>query len=1282
MIEAGARLPRWAAVAWLPVMGLVLSLSLCGCNPGSSQLSGEVYPTMPPTRSAQEADLADIAPSAAPSRSVRFEQLGLEQGLSQNSVHALVQDRMGFLWIGTEDGLNRYDGYDFEVFRPDPTGAEGLGDRWITALYEDSSGRLWIGTRLGGLALFDNQRGTFQRYQHDPADNNSLGSDSITALDGDGSGGIWVGTSNGLDLLDPKAGMFRHYGSDPSDPNTLSSNRITAVHVGQQGILWIGTSDLGLNRLDPVNRKVTRYPYSVPGRAGPCHNRITSVEEDLDGGLWIGTSGGLSYLDPLTGVFTCYRHQIGRQGSLANDAVYAIYQDRAGELWIGTNDGLDLLDREDAVFRHFRRHPGVPDTLSSNTVFSIYEDRGGVLWVGTYGGGLNKHNPRRDQFAYYRHDPDDPASLSMNQISPLLVDRQGYVWIGTYAGGLNRLDPKTGLVTRFRHDDYAVNSLSSDQVLALMQDHEGVLWVGTSLGLERLYANSGKFSHYIPSPTDPTLSRGSAVNLVFEDSSEGLWAGTDSGLRRFDRETGLFYRWRGDPEEGSFLGGKKITAIHEAPDRTLWLGTFDSGLVRYDRGHEILTRYRYDPSKPGSLSNDSVMAIHEDSQGRLWIATAGGGLNLYHPDTDTFSAVTEIQGLASNVVYGILEDSQGRLWLSTNYGLSRFDPELGPFRNYTVHDGLQSNEFSPGAFAQAPDGTMYFGGINGLTAFRPTEIKDNPYVPPIVLTSLTYEGQPLAPDRRPESLDSVILRWPQNSVEFEFAALGYAEPERNVYAYRLDPFDNGWSYIGTRRNGGYTNLPGGIYTLRLKGTNNDGVWNESGATLHVTVVPPFWGMLWFRVGAAVLLLGASYVGYRARVRAVESRNRELARQVSERTADLERRHREMEALYHADEKMLRYLTLEQVLRTLVDVAVDMLPAEKAAVFLWNEALGKLELCVARGFGLQAEQHLAEVRDEGFLADLASRGELMVMSAAPEDSKQEADQPEIVRAVCSEGPCSFLFLPIKSSGDVLGIFCAGFTRPVAFYADTARLFTALVQRAALSIENTRLFDRTKELAILEERNRLARDLHDSAKQKAFAALAQLGTASGILGTEAGPARSHLNEAENLVTEVIQELTFLIQEMYPQALKDKGLATTLREYVFEWENRNEMEAALVIEGERRLPLQAEQAVYRIVQEALANVARHSRATRVEVSLAFGQEMLHIEVKDNGCGFNPGWKPPGMGLRSIRERVESVGGSLEIDSAPGQGTCVLVQVPAQGSWDSTSGGGEHGPDFHHHR
>jgi ligand-binding sensor domain-containing protein/signal transduction histidine kinase len=1190
---------------------------------------------------------------------IRFHRIGLDEGLSQSVITCILQDDRGFMWFGTQDGLNRYDGSSFEVYRPNPNDPGSISDNWINVLFQDHQGYLWVGTTRG-LNRYDPLHGEFTRFLHDPDDPRSLTNDNIQAIYEDSAQILWIGTADGLNRFSSARDGFLQYYTESSLPPGISGNNITALYEDEAGNLWVGTAGNGLNRYVRHFDGFSHYASDPAAPASISSNTITAIVGDRRGLLWVATDRGLEHFDPETGVFVHYRHSSANPASLANDNIQALFVDHAGNLWVGTNDGLDRFDRSRGQFVHYRHEPGNINSLGANTISAIAEDRGSVMWIGTFGGGLSVYDHGQDRFTSYYHQPANPNSLSGNIVFPISVDSQGNAWVGTYGNGLNRFDPVTRQFTHYRHSSDPA-SLQNDDVWAIHVDRSGLLWVGTSTGLDWLDPATGQASHYQASPGDIPLDS-TRIHSIHEDRSGLFWIATDQGLYEFDaRRRAVVARYVHRYDEASSLSDNEIYTIFEDSSGIFWLGTFNGGLERFDPLNRTFRHYRHDPENRSSLSDDTVLSIFEDSHNVLWVGTSGG-LNRYLPEIDAFAHYTDTDGLPNNFIYGILEDAAGFLWLSTNFGLARFDPLTETARNYSASDGLQSNEFSLNSYALGISGEMYFGGIDGFTVFDPLAVEDNPYSPPVVLTAFTQDGIPVDRAVEAEALQEVTLYWPRNYFEFEFVALSYAQPENNQHAYLLENFDDGWNYIGTQHDGRYTNLPSGTYVLRLRGANHDGMWNEAGDSIRITVVPPFWQANWFRTGLMVVALGIAFGGYRLRVMGVDRRNRELERQVRERTSALQRRNEEMQALYQADEKMLRSLTLDHVYQALVDIAEDMLHADRSLILVWQASLKVWQVRTARGFPTGAPHATTACAADGLLRRVAG-GEAIILQDL-QDDPQPGEDPGFVRACLGETVRSAIALPLHTGSALPAVFIVGFRAARLPAEEVQRLFIALVQRAALSIENTRLFEQAKELAVVEERNRLARDLHDSAKQKAFAALAQLGTANGILQSDAGLAKSHMAEAENLVYEVIQELTFLIQELYPVALQEKGLATTLRDYVFEWENRNEILVDLNIRGERRAPLEIEQAIYRVIQEALANVARHSRATRVEIVLNCQDETIDLLVADNGSGFDTGQKPAGMGLRSIRERVEGIHGSLHIESVPGQGTRVHAQVPIQTS------------------
>ncbi len=1216
---------------------------------------------------------------------LRFESLSIEQGLSQSSVRVIFQDSRGFLWFGTEDGLNRYDGYNFNVFKHEPSNPTSISDGWITAITEDQNGNLWVGTRLNGLNRYDPLNGTFTQFKNNPSDSTTLTDNHITALLVDLNNQLWVGTLNGLDRFDTETERFNHYpyaanlagetvensaaesneGNSTSDlgiplrSDKTSSKNISTLYQDSKGRYWVGTLDGGLNAFDPETGIFTHYQYIEGNDETLSSNRVTALAEDEAGNLWIGTQRGLNLFNPQTNRFRSYFHDPEISTSLADNSINILQTDMSGNLWVGTSKGLDRLKTDKTTFVHYQNDPSFLRSLSSNFILSIYEDRGGVMWFGTYGGGVNKYDRQRDRFAYYRHNPQDPKSLSGNFIFPIHVDENGYAWIGTNGEGLNRFHWQTGETIRYYNDPDDPTSLSSNWVLSIVADSEGALWIGTTSGLDRFTPSQGVFAHYRNDPLNPESISANYIYSIYEDSLGQIWVGTFSGLDRLDKKTGIFKHYGVDPNNSNTLSGNKPLAIFEDNKGNIWVGTSESGLNRLDPQTDQFTRYRHDATDNQSLSNDSILSIYQDIKGRVWVGTAGGGLNLYHPATDSFTYYLEKDGLPNGFVYGILEDDLGYLWLSTNFGISRFDPDTETFRNFDAGDGLQSNEFNSSAYAKGKDGEFYFAGINGLNVFHPANITDSGYVPQIALTSLTQDDLPIAIESNVEAAQNLTFEWPQNSFEFEFAALSYNQSNKNRYAYFLEGFDTNWHFIGTKRDGRYTNIPGGNYTLLLKAANSDGVWSEEPTRINITVIPPYWQTTPFRALMGLLAIAAVAGGIRLRTKTIQDRNRQLERVVRERTFALEERNREMEALYQADEKILRNVSMNQVFQTLVNVAIEMLDADRSVVFAWDEKQTKVVPRVSYGFSPKSLKALEFAEGEGIVGQVLTTGKAVAVA----DLDPNHLRPDVREAIIEEGIRSFVHLPIVIDHKVIAVFNVGFTRTDPISEDTVRLFSALTHRASLSIANMELFEQTKDLAVMEERNRLARDLHDSAKQKAFAALAQLGTARGILNGNGQRVSLHLDEAENLIGDVIQELTFLVQEIYPIALQEKGLAAALRDYIYEWENRNDTIVQLTARDDRRLHLDVEQALYRISQESLANIARHSKARRVDISLVYNIDSVQLSLSDDGCGFDVKTKSYGMGLRSIRERVSSIHGTVQIQSAPGHGTRILVQAPTKG-------------------
>jgi ligand-binding sensor domain-containing protein/signal transduction histidine kinase len=790
-------------------------------------------------------------------RPVFFDRLSVDDGLSQTIVTAMLQDRHGFLWIGTEGGLNRYDGYDLLVYKQNQTDSTSLSHSFIHALLEDEQGAIWIGTYGGGLNRFNPETGMFTHFWHAPDDPNSLSDDRVlTLLPGD-EGTFWIGTERGgLSHFDPATATFTHYRHDPDDPNSLGHNEVRSLARAPDGSLWIGLGHAGLNHFNPATAAFTRYRHDPNDPNSLRDDEITTVLTAADGTLWIGTGqGGLSHFDPASSTFTHYRHDARDGHSLSSDAVANILLDRQGLLWLATGDGLNAFDPTTGRFTSYRHDASNPKSISTNNLRVLFEDASGLLWIGTWGSGLNKL--RRTPFAIYRHHPDDPNSLTQSDVMNFAEEPSGALWIATYTGGINRFDRTTQTFQRFTTNPSRPGSLRNDATRRVHVDRHGTVWVASwGGGLHRYLPESKTFAVYQHDPDDAGSIGANQVSAFLETREGDLWVGTfGAGPCRFDPASASFTCLAEMLNPGTRLSGLNTYAMHEDPEGRIWISAWGFGIDVYDPATNTLTHHEPNPSDPTALSQNNATTFYRDNRGTLWIGTYGGGLNRYDDATGHFTRYTEANGLPNDIVYGILEDDHGRLWLSTNKGISRFDPDAETFANFDVRDGLQSNEFNGGAARRLSSGEFAFGGIGGFNIFHPDSIQAGTYTPPVVLTSLQVNNEEKLPGATLPTLNRIRLPYQENFLAFEFAALDYTFPSKNQYAYRLDGIDADWVESGSRRFASYPNLPPGDYTLHVRGTNSDGHWSEATLALPLTIVPPFWMTGWFRALVLLLVLG-------------------------------------------------------------------------------------------------------------------------------------------------------------------------------------------------------------------------------------------------------------------------------------------------------------------------------------------------------------------------------------------------------------------------------------------
>lgn len=812
--------------------------------------------------------------------SVKFDQISLEQGLSQSTVNAIVQDGQGFLWFGTQDGLNRYDGYTVTVFKHTRNDSLTISDNGIWSLARDTNGDVWIGTMRGGLSRYSVERGTFTHYRHDPDDPTTISEDNVTSVFLDSRGILWAGTlTRGLNRYDPQTGDFLHFEHNEHDSASLADNTVWTIAEDAKGQLWIATWG-GLCRYVPpesgsspgspaASGSFVRYRHNVSNPASPSSDNIRTLLVDRRQRLWIGTWGnGLDCFEPAAGTIRHFAYAPNNPSSVSSNLILSLHEDAAGMIWVGTNDaGLNLLDPATGIARRFTHDPSALHSLNNSIVCSLYEDQAGILWIGTGAGGVNCYDRLKNRFTHYHSRQNNPHDLSGNDVWALLEDRAGYLWIGTYGNGLNRFDRTTGTFTRFDHLAGKVHGLSHNNVLALCESRSGALWVGTEGGgLDRLDRTTGIFSHYRHDPHDAKTIAQDEITVLLEDRNGILCIGTNgSGFDRLDPSTGRVTHYPPDEKNPGALPAGSILSLLEDHEGMIWIGMYGGGLARLNPADNSMRLFTYDPAERNSINNATVLSLYEDSARTLWIGTYGGGLNRFDRRTNSWHHITETDGLPNDVIYGILPDRRGNLWLPTNKGLARYSPASGTVRVFDASDGLQGNEFNQGAYHRSRKGEIFVGGNNGFNAFFPDSIADNRNIPPVYLTSFRVFDRTIPLPRALSAMRSIELAHDQNSLSFEFVALNFTSPAKNHYAYKLEGLDDEWIQAGTRRYVSYTNLDPGRYVLRVKGSNNDGIWNETGTTLAMRIVPPYWRTWWFRALAIAAIAGILFLMYRYRV---------------------------------------------------------------------------------------------------------------------------------------------------------------------------------------------------------------------------------------------------------------------------------------------------------------------------------------------------------------------------------------------------------------------------------
>ena len=842
---------------------------------------------------------------------VRFKRYSTDDGLSQSTVRCFAQDQDGFVWVGTQDGLNRFDGYSFKVYRHIARDTTSLLSNDIYALFKDSKGVLWVGTTLS-LSTYDAEHDRFTHRLTHHLIRSTTGL-TVRSIFEDSKGNIWVGCDGGGVFLFPGNGEYYiNYIHDPDNPSSLSNNNVWSIVEDAEGHIWIATFGGGLNRFDEDGNRFVHY-HAEPNSPGSLsHNSISSLWVDTNGSLWVATyGGGLNQYDSFQDRFDVYSTATC---DIKTDILYDVYEDSQQTLWIATDgEGLLRFNRNEGTFEAFQHSSTNQHSISNNKVITVFEDEQTNLWIGNFQGGVNFTSVNSQKaFHTLHHQTGVANTISHPIVTAILVDHLGDLWIGTDGGGLNRVLKNSQRIITYKHDLKDPGSLSHDAVLSLFEDHSGTIWVGTYLGgLNRFVRKDERFVHYEHQPDNPHSLSNNDVRHIMEDKQNRLWVSTNGGgvsvlnVKRTDFE----HIRRDIANPDSSLALDWVRQILQDKNDIIWIGTY-SGLSRFDTRTKTITNF-LNSADPHSLSSDAILALHLDMYNQLWVGT-DRGLNLFNYQRNDFERFSTDQGLPSDVINGILEDAHGNLWLSTNNGVSRFTPPAAMmaqnenmFRNYNVSDGLQGNAFIDGSCFSDQNGILYMGGTNGLTYFYPDSIHDNPYFPNVVITDFQLFNQsvtigsdnPNQFDMKKSIIqtDTLLLHYTDDVFSFEFAALHYVAPQNNQYAYQMVGFNQNWVHCkADKRFVTYTNLDPGHYAFKVKAANNDGVWNPETKSLVIIIEPPFWQTWWFRIVMMCLLLSLIMALHLMRVRRLKAHRKQLQDEVAARTAELRAKKDELE----------------------------------------------------------------------------------------------------------------------------------------------------------------------------------------------------------------------------------------------------------------------------------------------------------------------------------------------------------------------------------------------------
>ena len=1040
---------------------------------------------------------------------IKFENISTREGLSQSSPNCIIQDSKGILWIGTEDGLNKYDGYSFIVYKPEVNNPGSISNNRIKCIIESKDGKLWIGTNGGGLNVYDRKKDLFEQFNG--YDSGYFSHEIINCLHETDDGSIWAGTTNGLVKIESSKRNSLLFVHTPSNSTSISDDFVTCITSDNSGYLWVGTPK-GLNRMKSGKGSFIRYLHDDEIESSISGNSITCILSDQSNTLWVGTSEGINLYDHSNDEFEriSLNHKIKING-ITEYAITALAEDNNGNIWIGTNsDGVDVFSKDMNQIINLRYNHTNPYSLSNNEVLSIYRDQSGIIWVGS--NGMDKYNPKKEKFALYNFDPYSSEGLIYRNIHAIYEDDYDVLWIGSKSDGILILDRIKKVSRRIMVEENRSDGISSNKIRVIREHPEGTIWVGTDdNGLNRITLNEERLpSSFEVFRHDPNAFNSLTSNTIYSlyfAGEDSLWIGTDNGISVMNLSTNEIIWYVANPDKPNSLNNNTAYYIYGDSHGTIWIAT-DNGINKYDPEIDGFSYYVTQQADSNSLSSDELLTIYEDRNGILWIGTYAKGINSFDPETETFNRFEEMSELSTAVVYGILEDDKSNLWLSTNDGVFKFNPaEKRILRHFTVEDGLQSNEFNGGAYFKSTSGEMFFGGQYGFNSFFPNEVSVDTTPPKIILTELKINNKTITPgedspiDRHISEVTDITLNSRQNNFTLSFAGLHFANPDGNQYKYMLEGFDKDWIDGGVQRFVSYTSLPYKTYYFRVKAANSDGIWDENGLTIRIRIKPPYYSTSAFRILIILLIIVIIYLFIRNRINMENKQKEKLQKEIEKSTQELEDariqlekqkeeitiqkqeirlRQKEQEDIMWFNEGLNKFSELmsknkgdiKKLTREIISNLVDYVGAEQGGVFLLDDENNddiKLELTASYAYN-------KERSNQKFLV-----GEGYIGTCFKEKKVIELEHPEkeytSVRSGLGEDfPKYLIFIPIKMDETIEGVIeVASFKKlkgyRVSFVQKMAETLTSIIstekatQRMLKIVEQSKL--QSEELLTKEE-----------------------------------------------------------------------------------------------------------------------------------------------------------------------------------------------------------------------